>query len=196
MLPVLGRVLPVIADDTVDTEFGTGALKVTPGHDHNDFDIGQRHGLDVVNVMNLDGTMNENAGPYEGKDRLAVRTEIVEELERDGLLEKVDPHSHAVGHCDRCDEIVEPIVSKQWYMRMAADRRAGHRGRSERRDQDRPGALLQGLLQLDGEHPRLVHQPPALVGAPDPRLVLRRLRRDHGRPHRPGRVLRMRLRRR
>ena len=119
VLPVLGRVLPVIADDTVDTEFGTGALKVTPGHDHNDFDIGQRHGLDVVNVMNLDGTMNENAGPYEGKDRLAVRTEIVEELERDGLLEKVDPHSHAVGHCDRCDEIVEPIVSKQWYMRMA-----------------------------------------------------------------------------
>ena len=91
VLPVLGRVLPVIADDTVDTEFGTGALKVTPGHDHNDFDIGQRHGLDIVNVMNLDGTMNENAGPYEGKDRLAVRTEIVEELERDGLLEKVDP---------------------------------------------------------------------------------------------------------
>ena len=182
VLPVLGRVLPVIADETVDPEFGTGALKVTPGHDHNDFEIGRRHGLDTVNVMNLDGTMNENAGPYEGKDRLAVRTEIVEDLERDGLLEKVDPYSHAVGHCDRCDEVVEPIVSKQWYMRMAADCGASHRGRSERRDQDRPGALLQGLLQLDGEHPRLVHQPPALVGAPDPRLVLRRLRRDHGRP--------------
>jgi len=119
VLPVLGRRLPIIADETVDPEFGTGALKVTPGHDANDFEIGRRHGLPVVNVMDLNGTMNENAGHYQGKDRLACRTEIVEELERDGLLERVEAQHHSVGHCDRCDEIVEPMVSNQWYMRMA-----------------------------------------------------------------------------
>ena len=119
ILPVLGRKLLIIADESVDPEFGTGALKVTPGHDHNDFEIGQRHDLTIVNVMDLAGTMNENAGHYNGKDRFESRTEIVEELERDGLLERVEPHHHSVGHCDRCDETVEPIVSKQWYLKMA-----------------------------------------------------------------------------
>ena len=119
VLPILRRVIPVIADKAVDAEFGTGALKVTPGHDPNDFEIGERHNLPVVNVMNLDGTMNENAGHYQGTDRLETREKIVEELERGGLLEKVEPYHHSVGHCDRCDEVVEPIVSKQWYLRMA-----------------------------------------------------------------------------
>ena len=118
VLPIMKRVIPVVADEAVDPEFGTGALKVTPGHDPNDFEIGERHGLPVVNVMNLDGTMNENAGHYNGTDRFQARTEIVDELEEGGLLEKVEPHHHSVGHCDRCDEVVEPIVSKQWYMRM------------------------------------------------------------------------------
>ena len=120
VLPVLGRKLPIIADDAVDTEFGTGALKVTPGHDHNDFEIGERHGLPIVNIMNLDGDLNENAGHYEGRDRLGARAEIVKELERDGLLEKTEPYSHSVGHCERCDTVLEPLVSKQWYMKMAA----------------------------------------------------------------------------
>ena len=119
ILPVLKRELPVIADDAVDPEFGTGALKVTPGHDPADFEIGQRHGLPIVNVMNLDATMNENAGPYAGQDRFESRTRIVEELERDQLLVKVEPYHHSVGHCDRCDEVVEPIVTEQWYVRMA-----------------------------------------------------------------------------
>ena len=118
VLPVLGRVIPVIADEAVSTEFGTGALKVTPGHDHNDFEIGERHGLPTVNIMHADGTLNEQAGHYEGKDRLAVRKQIVEELERDGLLELIEPYRHSVGHCDRCGEVVEPMVSKQWYMKM------------------------------------------------------------------------------
>ena len=118
VLPVLGRRIPVVADEAVDPEFGTGALKVTPGHDPADFDIGQRHGLPIVNVMNLDGTMNEAAGPYEGMDRFECRVKIVEQLERDGLLVRVEPNPHAVGHCDRCDEVVEPIVSAQWYVRM------------------------------------------------------------------------------
>ena len=118
VLPVLGRVLPIVADEAVDAEFGTGALKVTPGHDPADFDIGQRHGLPIVNVLALDGTMNENAGHYRGRDRMAVRKAIVEELEGAGLLEKVEPYHHSVGHCDRCDDVVEPMVSRQWYVRM------------------------------------------------------------------------------
>ena len=118
VLPVLKRVIPVIADAAVDPEFGTGAVKVTPGHDPADFEIGQRHGLPIINVMNPDGTMNENAGDYEGQDRFAYREKIVEELERDGVLEKVEPYHHSVGHCDRCDTVVEPTVSEQWWMRM------------------------------------------------------------------------------
>jgi valyl-tRNA synthetase len=119
ILPVLRRAIPVIADIAVDPEFGTGALKVTPGHDPNDFEIGQRRGLPTVSIMNLDGTLNEDAGPYQGQDRFEARRNIVQELERDGLLEKVEPYRHSVGHCDRCDDVVEPIVSKQWYVRMA-----------------------------------------------------------------------------
>ena len=118
VLPVLGRKIPVVADEAVDPEFGTGALKVTPGHDPSDFEIGQRHGLPIVNVMNLDGTMNEAAGPYQGQDRFECRVKIVEQLERDGLLIRVEPNPHAVGHCDRCAEVVEPLVSAQWYVRM------------------------------------------------------------------------------
>ena len=119
VLPVLGRVIPIIVDEAVDTGFGTGVLKVTPGHDYADFEIGERHDLPIVSIMDLDGTLNENAGHYEGQDRLEARPKIVEELQQDGLLEKVEPYRHPVGHCDRCGEVVEPIVSKQWYLRMA-----------------------------------------------------------------------------
>ena len=118
VLPVLGRLIPIIADEAVDPEFGTGALKVTPGHDPNDFEIGMRHRLPTVNVMNLDGTMNEDAGHYRGQDRLDCRRNIVEELDRDGLLEKTEPYHHAVGHCDRCGEAVEPIVTRQWFVKV------------------------------------------------------------------------------
>ena len=118
VLPVLGRVIPVIADEAVELEFGTGALKVTPGHDPNDFEIGQRHDLPSVNVMELDGTMNGNSGPYRGQTMAEARENIVRELEEDGLLEKVEPYQHSVGHCDRCDETVEPIVTRQWWMNM------------------------------------------------------------------------------
>ena len=119
VLPVLKRVIPVVADDAVDPEFGTGALKVTPGHDPADFEIGQRHGLPSINVMNLDGTMNEQAGDFQGMDRFEVREKIADELDRDGLLESVEPYQHSVGHCDRCNEVVEHLVSKQWYVKMA-----------------------------------------------------------------------------
>ncbi len=117
VVPIVKRVVDVIADEAVEPDFGTGALKVTPGHDPADFEIGRRHSLEVVNVMNLDGTMNENAALYEGLDRRECRTRIVQELETEGLLESTTPYRHSVGHCERCDEAVEPIVSKQWYVK-------------------------------------------------------------------------------
>ena len=177
VLPVLGRRIPVVADEAVDPEFGTGALKVTPGHDPSDFEIGQRHGLPIVNVMNLDGTMNEAAGPYQGQDRFECRVKIVEQLEQERSAGSgVEPNPHAVGHCDRCDEVVEPLVSAQWYVRMEPLARPAREAVRDGRIRIVPGAFRQGLLQLDGRHPGLVRKPPALVGPPHSGLVLRRLR--------------------
>ncbi len=118
LLPVIGRELRIVADEAVDREFGTGAVKVTPGHDPTDFEIGQRHGLPVVNAMTLDGRMGDAAGPYAGLDRLEARRRIVEDLERLGYLVKVEDYSHSIGHCQRCDTVVEPLVSNQWWVRM------------------------------------------------------------------------------
>ncbi len=118
VLPILGRRIPVIGDNAVETEFGTGALKVTPGHDPVDFELGERHGLHIINVLNLDGTMNKEAGPYEGMDRFKVREQIVADLEAQGLLEKVEELQHSIGHCQRCNQVVEPLVSKQWFVQI------------------------------------------------------------------------------
>jgi len=117
-LPIIGRELPIVADEAIDPGFGTGALKVTPGHDPLDFEIGERHGLPVVNVMNLDGTMNDNAGPFAGMDRFTARDEIVKVLDGSGLLVKQEPYTHAIGHCQRCGTIVEPLVSRQWFVKI------------------------------------------------------------------------------
>ncbi len=117
-LPILNRPLTVIRDDFVDPAFGTGIVKVTPAHDPNDFDMGRRHGLTPINVMNGNGTMNEEAGPYAGMDRFACRRQILKDLEAQGLIEKIDDHRHAVGHCYRCDTVVEPRLSPQWFVRM------------------------------------------------------------------------------
>ncbi len=117
-LPLLERPLRVIRDAYVDPAFGTGVVKVTPAHDPNDFEMGRRHGLEPINVMHGDATMNEAAGPYAGLDRLACRQRVVADLEAQGLLEKVEPHQHAVGHCYRCDTVVEPRLSPQWFVRM------------------------------------------------------------------------------
>ena len=118
ILPLLNRPLRVVADDYVDPAFGTGVVKITPAHDPNDFLVGRRHNLESINVMLGDGTMNEAAGPYAGLDRFACRKRIVADLEALGLLEKVEDHRHAVGHCYRCDTVVEPRLSKQWFVRM------------------------------------------------------------------------------
>ena len=117
-LPLMNREIPVVADDYVDRAFGTGVVKITPAHDPNDFQVALRHNLPMLNVMNGDGTMNEEAGPYAGMDRFACRKQVIADLEAQGLLVKTDPHQHAVGHCYRCDTVVEPRLSKQWFVRM------------------------------------------------------------------------------
>ncbi len=117
-LPVIGRVIPMVADSAVDPSFGTGAVKITPAHDPADFEMSQRQNLPIIHIMNPDATMNSEAGPYEGMDRIAARKKVIEDFESAGLLEKVEPHAHAVGHCFRCGTMVEPNVSKQWFVRM------------------------------------------------------------------------------
>ncbi|MDA1092799.1 MAG: valine--tRNA ligase [Acidobacteria bacterium] len=118
-LPLLGREIPVVADDFVDQAFGTGAVKVTPAHDPNDFEMGRRHDLAQIVVIGEDGRMTDAAGIYAGQDRFAARRAVVEQLEADGLLDRVEDHRHAVGHCSRCDTVVEPLVSTQWFVRIA-----------------------------------------------------------------------------
>jgi valyl-tRNA synthetase len=115
-LPLLDRKIPVIADTFVDPEFGTGAVKVTPAHDPNDYEAGLRNELPQINILNTDGSINENGGPYEGMDRYEARARIVEDLENLGLMRQVKPHSHSVGTCYRCATPIEPFLSKQWFV--------------------------------------------------------------------------------
>jgi valyl-tRNA synthetase len=117
ILPVLCRKIPIIGDEYVDMEFGSGALKVTPAHDLNDFEIGLAHGLEMVRVIDEDGKMGKEAGPYQGLERFACRKRIVGDFERDGILLKMEEYGHNVGHCYRCKTIIEPTLSKQWFVR-------------------------------------------------------------------------------
>ncbi|MEO5618245.1 MAG: valine--tRNA ligase, partial [Candidatus Eisenbacteria bacterium] len=119
VLPLMRREIPIVADPMVDPKFGTGAVKVTPAHDPNDFQTGKRHGLAEIVVMDEAGVMNENAGDFRGLDRFEARKRIVEALNDSGYLEKVEPHTHSVGHCSRCDSVIEPYLSWQWFVKMA-----------------------------------------------------------------------------
>ncbi|HKC19651.1 MAG TPA: valine--tRNA ligase, partial [Candidatus Dormibacteraeota bacterium] len=118
VLPLVGRNLPIVADDAVEMEFGTGALKVTPGHDPLDYEIGQRYGLEIVNGMHEDGSMNVPGLPYDGMPALEARERIVADLKAKDLLVKQEPYTHEVGHCDRCHAVIEPLISDQWWLRM------------------------------------------------------------------------------
>lgn len=118
ILPIVNRRIPIVPDTYVSKEFGTGAVKITPAHDPNDFEMGMRHSLPQITVMNLDGTMNDEAGMYAGMDRYVCRKQILEDLKGQDLLVKIENHAHAVGHCYRCDSVVEPMISKQWFVRM------------------------------------------------------------------------------
>jgi len=118
ILPLVNREIPIIADEYVEQDFGTGVVKITPAHDPNDFEVGNRHNLPRINVMNDDATMNELAGKYEGMDRFAARKAIVKDLEEAGLLVKIEKYLHSVGHSERTDVVVEPRLSKQWFVKM------------------------------------------------------------------------------
>ena len=118
ILPLMNREIPIIADDYVEMEFGTGAVKITPSHDPNDFEVGERHNLGQYIIMNEDGTIGSKGGIYEGLERYEARKKIVEDLEKQGYLVEIKDHQNAVGHCERCTTIVEPLISKQWFVKM------------------------------------------------------------------------------
>ncbi|GFN36074.1 valine--tRNA ligase [Tepidimicrobium xylanilyticum] len=118
ILPLVNREIPIIADEYVEMDFGTGAVKITPSHDPNDFEVGLRHNLGHLIIMNEDGTINENGGKYNGLDRYVARKLIVEDLEKEGYLVEIKEHVHSVGHCERCKTVVEPLISKQWFVKM------------------------------------------------------------------------------
>ena len=118
ILPLVGRELPIIADNYVDPEFGTGAVKITPAHDLNDFELGKRHKLQIINLLNDDGTMNEQAGEYKGLSVLECREKVIKELKEKGYLKKIEDYQHSIGHCYRCGTIIEPYLSKQWFVKM------------------------------------------------------------------------------
>lgn len=118
ILPILEREIPIVADNYVDPEFGTGVVKVTPAHDPNDFEIGRRHDLPQQNIMNLDGTLNENAGKYKGLDRFEGRKQLLKDLEKKGFLVKTEPYKLSVGVHDRCKTVIEPMLSEQWFVKM------------------------------------------------------------------------------
>ncbi|MDB5084199.1 MAG: valine--tRNA ligase, partial [Bacilli bacterium] len=118
-LPITGRLIPIVADSYVDPEFGSGAVKITPAHDPNDFEVGTRHSLEMITVMDETATMNEQAGPYAGLDRFDCRKKLVADLQEQGILFQIDEHVHMVGHSERSGAVVEPFLSTQWFVKMA-----------------------------------------------------------------------------
>ena len=118
LLPLVNREIPIVADDYVDKDFGTGVVKITPAHDFNDFEVGKRHNLEQINILDESGVINENGGPYQGQERYEARANVVADLENQGLLEKIDDYSNAVGECYRCKTVIEPYLSLQWYVKV------------------------------------------------------------------------------
>ncbi|MDH3997445.1 MAG: valine--tRNA ligase [Desulfuromonadales bacterium] len=118
LLPLVNREIPIVADEYVDKEFGSGAVKITPAHDFNDFELGKRHDLEQINILDESGIINENGGPYVGQDRYEARANVVADLENQGLLEKIDDYSNSVGECYRCKTVIEPYLSLQWYVKV------------------------------------------------------------------------------
>jgi valyl-tRNA synthetase len=149
-LPIIGRELPIIPDEAIEMGFGTGALKVTPGHDPTDFEIGERHGLPIINAINIDGSMNEEAGPYASMDRFAAREAIVRDLRDQGYLVKEEPHTHSVGHCSRCGTIIEPLMSEQWFVAMTKVYGTARDGAPRSIAGDALRAVLEGWPAPDG----------------------------------------------
>ena len=206
ILPLINKEIPIVCDEHADMEKGTGVVKITPAHDPNDFEVGQRHNLPIVRVFTYDGhmtgakdkaeadelfasgkaTVNEpevlDCGKYAGMTTTEARKAIVEDLKQGGCLKNIEPLTHEVGTCYRCHTVVEPMLSKQWFVKMAPLAKPAIEAVRSGETKFVPDRFSKIYYQLDGEHPRLVHQPPSVVGPPHPRLVLRRLRRDHRDP--------------
>jgi valyl-tRNA synthetase len=149
-VPAIGRLVPIITDEAIDPAFGTGALKVTPGHDPVDFEIGERHRLPVVTAIAFDGRMNSEAGPYAGLDRFEARDAIVRDLKDQGLLVKEEPYTHSIGHCDRCGTIVEPLISEQWFVAMTKSYGQLGDGSTRSLAGDALKAVVEGWVGPDG----------------------------------------------
>jgi valyl-tRNA synthetase len=118
LLPLVNREIPIVADDYVDKDFGSGAVKITPAHDFNDFELGKRHDLEQINILDESGIVNEHGGPYQGQDRYEARANVIADLENQGLLEKIDDYANSVGECYRCKTVIEPYLSLQWYVKV------------------------------------------------------------------------------
>ena len=194
VVPWVEREVPVIADERVDPEFGTGALKVTPGHDPLDFEIGRAHGLDEPMVIGCDGRMNENAGELAGLTQDEADERILDWLRERGQLEKLEPYRHPVALCDRCKSRIEPLISLQWWCSMRELAEPAIEALRERPRPLPPRVAAPLRDRFARERAGLVHLAPALVGPPDSRLVLPR-RPHHGRRGRARRLRRVRLRR-
>ena len=171
VLPLMGRHIPIIADAYVDREFGTGALKVTPAHDFNDFELARKHQLEHVRVIGEDGTMTEAAGAYAGMDRYAARKKILKDLAAAGLLVKTENHKNRVGHCYRCKSVVEPMQSLQWFVATKSLADAAMEAVRDGRTHIVPRKMGKGLFHLARIRLGLVREQADLVGAQDPCLV-------------------------
>ena len=177
----MNREIPIITDDILaNPEFGTGAVKVTPSHDPNDFEAGLRNNLPQIEVMNEIAQMNENAGPYKGLDRFEARQKVLEDLESGGFLVGAKDYVVPLGKCSRCKTIIEPRLSTQWFVKIKPLAERAIEVVEKRRDQVRSRELLQDVLRVDAQHPRLVHLAPAVVGTSHSGVALQ-VRRDHRR---------------
>ena len=171
-LPLVGREIPIVADEYSDPEKGTGAVKITPAHDFNDFEVGKRHGLEQINVLDAEGRINDDAPEaYRGLDRFEARKQIVADLEALGLLEKIEPTTHTVPHGDRSNVVIEPWLTDQWYVNAAELAKPAIAAVESGKTDVRAEELGEDLLRMDAQHPALVHLAPAVVGPPDPGVV-------------------------
>ena len=188
ILPLVGRRIPIVADEYSDPEKGTGAVKITPAHDFNDFDVGKRHDLPQINVLDLeaklalkgnDAFLNgvkpsselDETLSFDKLDRFAARKKIVERLEANGLLDKIEPHTNMVPHGDRSGAVIEPYLTDQWYVDAKSAGEAGDRGCAFRQNRFRAEELGKDLLRVDGEYPAMVRVAAAVVGSSDPGMV-------------------------
>ena len=184
LLPIVNRQIPIVADSYVDMEFGTGVVKITPAHDPNDFEVGKRHNLEQINILNDDATINENGGKFEGMDRYEARKAIVKELDDMGLLVRIEDYSHNVGTHDRCGTTIEPMIQKAVVCKDGRADQARSKSSSGEGNPSDSGAHGKDLLQLDGQHQRLVYFQTAVVGTQNSGLLLRFLWRNRGSAHR------------